>query len=77
MKKQVAKRAKRVTRTFATEAEEAQWWFDNRGRHGEHLLASVKRGEAQILTKDATGAVGGLQSKEGSRSSGVVTDSRR
>ena len=37
---------------FATEAEEAEWWYKNRNIHGKQLLAAVKSGEAQILTKE-------------------------
>ena len=37
--------------TFATEAEEAEWWYKNRNLHGRQLLAAVNSGEAQILTK--------------------------
>jgi predicted DNA binding CopG/RHH family protein len=37
---------------FATEAEEAQWWYDNRHKHDKELLEAVERGEAQILTKE-------------------------
>lgn len=50
MKRQV-KPTKRLMPTFATEAEEAEWWYKNRNVHGKELLAAVKRGEAQILTK--------------------------
>ena len=45
-------KTKRVVPTFATEAEEAEWWFKNRNIHGKQLLAAVKSGEAQVLTKD-------------------------
>jgi hypothetical protein len=37
---------------FATEAEEAEWWYKNRNTHGEQLLAAVKSDEAQVLTKE-------------------------
>ena len=37
---------------FATEAEEAKWWYDNREAHGRELHAAVKTGEAKILTKE-------------------------
>jgi hypothetical protein len=43
---------KRIVPKFATEAEEAQWWYDNREAHGKELLAAVRAGEAQILTRD-------------------------
>ncbi|MBI3683506.1 MAG: hypothetical protein HY235_24285 [Acidobacteria bacterium] len=52
MKKQIGKQPKRVIPAFATEAEEAEWWFNNRNRHGKQLLAAVKSGEAQVLTKE-------------------------
>ncbi len=45
-------KTKRIVPTFATEAEEAEWWFKNRNIHGKQLLAAVKSGEAQSLTKD-------------------------
>jgi predicted DNA binding CopG/RHH family protein len=51
MKKQI-KKLKRMVPTFATEAEEAQWWYENRDAHGKELLAAVKSGEAQVLTRE-------------------------
>ncbi|MBL8227090.1 MAG: hypothetical protein JNL98_01380 [Bryobacterales bacterium] len=51
MKKQLEKKAKRVMPAFASEAEEAAWWHENRSEHGKELLAAVKSGEAQVLTK--------------------------
>ena len=45
-------KTKRIVPTFATEAEEAEWWYKNRNIHGKELLAAVKSGEAQILTKE-------------------------
>ena len=45
-------KTKRMVRTFATEAEEAEWWFKNRNIHGKQLLAAVKSGDAQVLTRD-------------------------
>ena len=51
MKKQLEKQPKRVIPAFATEAEEAEWWYRNRDLHGKQLLAAVKNGEAQVLTK--------------------------
>jgi predicted DNA binding CopG/RHH family protein len=51
MKKQEKKQAKRIVPAFATEAEEAEWWYKNRNVHGKQLLAAVKSGEAQVLTK--------------------------
>jgi hypothetical protein len=32
---------------FATEAEEADWWFKNRHIHDKQMLAAVKSGEAR------------------------------
>jgi hypothetical protein len=43
---------KRVVPTFATEAEEAEWWYNNRNIHGKQLLAAAKNDEAQVLTKE-------------------------
>ena len=46
------KQAKRIVPVFATEAEEADWWYKNRKIHDKQLLDAVKSGEAQILTKE-------------------------
>ncbi|HXB67937.1 MAG TPA: hypothetical protein VNY05_06825 [Candidatus Acidoferrales bacterium] len=43
---------KRIVPKFATEAEEADWWYKNREVHGKELLAAVRSGEAQILTRE-------------------------
>jgi len=43
---------KRMVPAFPTEAEEAEWWHKNRNIHGKQLLAAVKSGEVQILTKE-------------------------
>lgn len=43
---------KRIVPTFATEAEEAEWWYKNRNVDGKQLLPAVKSGEAQVLTKE-------------------------
>ncbi|HZO52167.1 MAG TPA: hypothetical protein VFB63_05605 [Bryobacteraceae bacterium] len=51
MKKRAVKQPTRTVPTFATEAEEAAWWYKSRNLHGKQLLAAVKKGEAQILTK--------------------------
>ena len=45
-------KTKRIVPRFATEAEEAEWWYKNRNIHGKQLLAAVKSGEAQVLTKE-------------------------
>src|ERR1700688_1770282 len=52
MKKQLETQPKRGIPPFATEAEEAEWWYKNRNVHGKQLLAAVKNGEAQVLTKE-------------------------
>jgi hypothetical protein len=52
MKKRMEGHPKRVIPAFATEAEEAEWWHKNRNIHGRQLLAAVKNGEAQVLTKE-------------------------
>jgi predicted DNA binding CopG/RHH family protein len=46
------KQNNRVAPTFATEAEEAEWWYKNRKVHGEQLMAEVTSGQAQVLTKE-------------------------
>ncbi len=52
MKKRTKKQPERAIPAFATEAEEAAWWYKNREKHGNQLAAAVKRGEAQVLTND-------------------------
>jgi predicted DNA binding CopG/RHH family protein len=37
---------------FATEAEEADWWYKNRHVHDKIMHAAIKSGQAQILTKE-------------------------
>jgi predicted DNA binding CopG/RHH family protein len=51
MKKQ-SKQPKRIVPSFGTEAEEAEWWYKNRGTHGKHMLDAVKNGKAEVLTKE-------------------------
>jgi predicted DNA binding CopG/RHH family protein len=46
------KQTRSIVPRFATEAEEADWWYQNREVHGKELLAAVRSGEAQILTKE-------------------------
>ena len=45
-------RHKRIVPKFATEAEEADWWFKNRHIHDKEFLAALKRGEVQVLTQE-------------------------
>jgi hypothetical protein len=47
-----------VAPKFKTEAEEAQWWFDNRGKVEDALIngmdnGTIGRGTAQRLTNEA------------------------
>jgi predicted DNA binding CopG/RHH family protein len=51
MKKHADKPTRRVVPTFATEAEEAAWWYKNRDAHGTQLVEAVKRSQARVLTK--------------------------
>ena len=46
------KQKKRIVPTFATETEEAEWWYKKRDIHGKQLLAGVKSGDARVLTED-------------------------
>ena len=46
------KQTKRVVPAFATEAEEADWWYENRKIHDKQLRAAMKSGDAQVLTKE-------------------------
>jgi hypothetical protein len=52
MKKQPDKQTKPIVPAFASEGEEAAWWYKNRNVHAEQMLATVKSGEAQVLTKE-------------------------
>ena len=52
MKKQMEEQPNRVTPVFATEAQEAEWWYKNRNEHGKQLLAAVGNGQVQVLTKE-------------------------
>ncbi len=35
---------------FASEAEEAAWWFENRKAHDREFAAALKNGQAQVLS---------------------------
>jgi hypothetical protein len=52
MKKRIEEQPKRAMPAFATGREEAKWWYENRGTHGKQLLATVRSGEAQVLTRE-------------------------
>jgi len=46
------KQTKRIVPAFATEAEEADWWYKNRRVLDKEFLAAARSGEAQILTRE-------------------------
>ena len=52
MKSQLKPSNKIIVPKFATEAEEADWWYKNRHIHDKIFAAAVKNGEATILTKE-------------------------
>jgi predicted DNA binding CopG/RHH family protein len=41
-----------VVPNFATEAEEAEWWYENRHAHDKIFHTAVKSGKAQTLTRE-------------------------
>ena len=45
MKRQMQNDPKRVIPSFATEAEDADWWYKNRNIHGKQLLTAVRSGK--------------------------------
>ena len=44
------KQSKRAVPAFASEAEEAAWWYENRKSHDKEFAAAVENGDAQVLT---------------------------
>jgi predicted DNA binding CopG/RHH family protein len=42
--------SKRTVPAFASETEEAAWWYGNRQSHDREFAAAAKTGEAQMLT---------------------------
>jgi predicted DNA binding CopG/RHH family protein len=46
------KQSKRAVPAFASEAEEAAWWYENRKSHDKEFATAVENGEAQVLTGD-------------------------
>jgi predicted DNA binding CopG/RHH family protein len=46
------KQSKRTVSAFASEAEEAAWWFENRKSHDREFAAAVENGEAQVLSAE-------------------------
>jgi hypothetical protein len=41
---------KRVIPAFATEAEEAQWWYDNREAHSEEFVKAAAEGRTRRVS---------------------------
>jgi hypothetical protein len=46
------KQSKHAVPAFASEAEEAAWWYENRKFHDREFAAAVGTGEAQTLTEE-------------------------
>ena len=44
------KQSKRAVPAFASEAEEAAWWYENRKSHDKDFAAAVKNGAARLLS---------------------------
>jgi predicted DNA binding CopG/RHH family protein len=42
--------SKRTVPAFASETEEATWWYENRKSHDREFIAAVENGEARALT---------------------------
>ena len=42
----------RIVPKFASEDEEAEWWYKNRHVHAKQFLEAMRNGEVQILTKE-------------------------
>ena len=51
-KKPTAARSRTTVPKFATEAEEADWWYKSRRTHSQEFLEASRNGEAQVLTKE-------------------------
>ncbi len=49
-------RKKRIIPTFATEAEEADWWYANREKIADDLETASSAGDVRILTKEKLSA---------------------
>jgi predicted DNA binding CopG/RHH family protein len=46
------KQSKRTVPAFASEAEEAAWWYENRKSHDSEFVTAVQNGETQVLTRE-------------------------
>jgi predicted DNA binding CopG/RHH family protein len=44
------KQSNRAVPAFASEAEEAAWWYRNRNSHEAEFVAALRNGQAQALT---------------------------
>jgi hypothetical protein len=50
------KQSKRSVPAFASEAEEAAWWYENRKSHDKEFAAAVENRKAEVLTGKKLGA---------------------
>ena len=50
--KTMRKLCQRKVPAFASEAEEAAWWYENRKSHDREFAAAVVHGETQVLTRE-------------------------
>ena len=50
--KTMRKQGQRKVPAFASEAEEAAWWYENRKSHDREFAAAVEHGETQVLTRE-------------------------
>ena len=48
----MTKQSKRAIPAFASEAEEAAWWYENRQSHDREFAAAVENGEVEVLTRE-------------------------
>jgi hypothetical protein len=55
-------KSKRVVLAFASEAEEAAWWYENSKSHDKEFAVAAENGEAQVLTGQKLGADRSIQS---------------
>lgn len=47
---------KRTVPSFATETQEAEWWYRNRGKLDKDLLAAARSGELKTLNRKTLAA---------------------
>lgn len=53
MTKMKISKPRKTKQVFKSEAEEAQWWFEQRGVHANEMIAAHRAGKTQKLTKQA------------------------